>query len=81
VFAAGIAVRADWACCGQINPETFDVWMRILQRVPRSVLWLLRLPAGGEPLLRQAAVARGIDPGRLVFSDVFPKVCVCVLLL
>lgn len=34
-----------FSCANQLykyDPETFAVWCRILQRVPNSVLWLLR---------------------------------------
>ena len=54
----------------KINPQMFDVWMRILQRVPGSVLWLQA--AGQEKVkenLRKEAQARGVDPARLVFAD------------
>jgi predicted O-linked N-acetylglucosamine transferase (SPINDLY family) len=53
----------------KINPQMFDVWMRILQRVPGSVLWL---QGGGQEKvkenLRKEASARGVDPARLVFA-------------
>ena len=42
--------------------------MRLLAKVPGSVLWLLRDNAGAERNLRSAATARGIDPARLVFA-------------
>lgn len=52
----------------KLTPEVFDVWMRLLQRVPGSVLWLFE----GHPLaagnLRKEAQARGVDPARLVFA-------------
>jgi predicted O-linked N-acetylglucosamine transferase (SPINDLY family) len=46
----------------------FDIWMRLLQSVPGSVLWLLRENPGAEANLRRQAQARGIDPARLVFA-------------
>jgi predicted O-linked N-acetylglucosamine transferase (SPINDLY family) len=46
----------------------FDVWMRLLQSVPASVLWLLRETADAEANLRREAQARGVDPARLVFA-------------
>jgi predicted O-linked N-acetylglucosamine transferase (SPINDLY family) len=52
----------------KITPETFDLWAEILRRVPRSVLWLLAVPAAAAHNLRRAAVARGIDAGRLIFA-------------
>ena len=55
----------------KITPGRFDVWMRLLQRVERSVLWLLRGDASAERNLRAEAQTRGVDPKRLVFA---PKV-------
>lgn len=52
----------------KLNPPVFDVWMRLLAKVPGSVLWLLE---GKEPVgrnLRAEAQARGVDPGRLIFA-------------
>jgi predicted O-linked N-acetylglucosamine transferase (SPINDLY family) len=56
----------------KIGLAEFDVWMRLLDRVPGSVLWLLRSNAAVEPNLRREAAARGIDPDRLVFADSVP---------
>ncbi|SDD24356.1 O-linked N-acetylglucosamine transferase, SPINDLY family protein [Paraburkholderia lycopersici] len=50
------------------TPEAFDTWMRILARVPGSVLWLLSDNPWAEANLRKEAQARGIDPQRLVFA-------------
>jgi predicted O-linked N-acetylglucosamine transferase (SPINDLY family) len=53
----------------KFNPQMFDVWMRILQRVPGSVLWL---QGGGQERVKEnlskEASARGVDPARLVFA-------------
>jgi len=63
-------------CCfngsWKINAKVFDVWMRLLHAVDGSVLWLLRDNPGAERNLRNAARARGIDPGRLVFAGRVP---------
>jgi len=40
----------------------------LLREVPRSVLWLQEAGADAVANLRGEAVARGIDPGRLVFA-------------
>ncbi|KAL6780429.1 hypothetical protein ACKKBF_B13195 [Auxenochlorella protothecoides x Auxenochlorella symbiontica] len=64
------------ACANQlykIDPGVLDAWCRVLRAAPRTVLWLLRFPASGEPRLRAQAAARGVHPARLVFSDVAPK--------
>ena len=53
----------------KIDAQLFDCWMRILQQIPRSVLWLFN---GGEEMiynLKQTARGKGIDPRRLVFAD------------
>ena len=57
----------------KIVPETFDSWMRVLDRVPGSVLWLLADDALAAQNLRDETRQRGIDPGRLVFADRRPQ--------
>lgn len=52
----------------KIRPATFDIWMRILQQVEDSVLWLLRDSADVESNLRYEAERRGVAPSRLVFA-------------
>eukprot|EP00177_Eucheuma_denticulatum_P007863 GFKZ01014308.1.p1 GENE.GFKZ01014308.1~~GFKZ01014308.1.p1 ORF type:complete len:1308 (-),score=154.88 GFKZ01014308.1:458-4381(-) len=57
----------------KLSPDTFDVWARILKRVPGSKLWLLRFPPAGEQRIRDEAVARGLAADRLIFTDVAGK--------
>ena len=52
----------------KIQPATFDSWMRILQAVPGSVLWLLADNPGVVGNLQREAQARGISTERLVFA-------------
>jgi protein O-GlcNAc transferase len=52
----------------KITPEVFDIWMRLLQRVEGSVLWLLSDNDGAERNLRKEAERCGTDPARLVFA-------------
>lgn len=59
----------------KVDPETFAVWMDILQAVPGSVLWLAA-NMGARPHLRRAAAERGTDPARLVFADHEPDMTV-----
>ena len=58
-------------CCfnqaGKITPDFFDVWMRLLQAVPESVLWLLANAAGAGNLRREAE-GRGVAADRLIFA-------------
>jgi predicted O-linked N-acetylglucosamine transferase (SPINDLY family) len=56
----------------KITPDTFDSWMRILTRVPRSVLFLLGGGAALEDNLRREAADRGVEPDRLVFGAKLP---------
>lgn len=52
----------------KINPGVFDMWMRILNAVPGSVLWLLQDNATAVRNLRMEARLRGVAPERLVFA-------------
>jgi predicted O-linked N-acetylglucosamine transferase (SPINDLY family) len=53
----------------KITAPVFDIWMRLLQHVPGSVLWLRE---GVNETLRREAVARGVAPERLVFAAHVP---------
>ncbi len=52
----------------KITPTMFDVWMRLLRGVERSVLWLVANDRGVEGRLRQEAAARGVGAERLLFA-------------
>jgi predicted O-linked N-acetylglucosamine transferase (SPINDLY family) len=70
--AYGLPERGFVFCCFnngyKFTPDAFAVWMRLLQRVDGSVLWLLSNNATFEGNLRKRATAAGVDPGRLVFA-------------
>lgn len=51
----------------KFNVETFDVWMRLLQQTPNSLLWLVASNSWVEKNLRQEAEARGVDNTRIFF--------------
>lgn len=55
----------------KITPFIFDIWMRLLQQVPDSVLWLIKGHPTACQNLRNEALQRGVAPERLVFA---PKV-------
>lgn len=57
----------------KINPRLFDMWMRILQRVQDSVLWLMARNESIKNNLRREAAIRGIDPARLIFASRVPE--------
>lgn len=52
----------------KIGPATFALWMRVLDQVPASVLWLFGGNAEATANLRREAAALGVAPERLVFA-------------
>lgn len=58
----------------KISPHVFAVWMRLLQQVPGSVLWLMSRNELSQRNLCAHAQAHGIDPSRLVFAKRVPRV-------
>ena len=63
-------------CCfnnsWKIASPIFEIWMRLLDKVPGSVLWLIEDNSGASNRLRDEAVSRTIDPRRLVFAERLP---------
>jgi protein O-GlcNAc transferase len=57
----------------KIEARMFDCWMRILNRVPDSVLWLLPGNEMAEQNLKKEAKARSISPERLIFAHTLSK--------
>jgi predicted O-linked N-acetylglucosamine transferase (SPINDLY family) len=53
----------------KFTPELFKVWMRILKRVPGSVLWLLEDNEWARENLRKTAQKLTINIDRLVFAS------------
>ena len=72
----GLPAEGFVFCCFnnsyKITPPVFDIWMRLLDRVAGSVLWLCSDRIAAETNLRREAAARGIDPARLVFARRVP---------
>ena len=58
----------------KISPHIFGVWMRLLQQVPGSILWLMSRSEPSRVNLCQAAKERGVDPSRLIFAGRVPLV-------
>lgn len=61
-------VFASFNASYKYTPEVFTVWMRLLKRVPESILWLGQVNPEAARNLRMEAAARGIDAERLVFA-------------
>jgi protein O-GlcNAc transferase len=53
----------------KITPEVFDSWMRILRKVPHSVLWLIKHSDDIEDNLKKIAIQNEIEPTRLIFTQ------------
>lgn len=53
----------------KITPDLFDIWMRILTKVPEAVLWLLEGADTMMSNLQTEAEQRGVAPERLVFAS------------
>ncbi|MFY8149096.1 MAG: TIGR03032 family protein [Prochlorococcaceae cyanobacterium] len=72
----GLPAEAFVFCCfnrsDKIEPRVLRSWLRILEAVPDSVLWLKHSQPIIESRLRQQAQQQGIDPERLVFSPHLP---------
>jgi predicted O-linked N-acetylglucosamine transferase (SPINDLY family) len=68
----GLPEDAFVFCCFnniyKITPETFKRWMRVLQRVPKSVMWFYYNHTQAPENLKREAQALGIDASRLIFS-------------
>lgn len=73
----GLPEDAFVFCCMnnvyKITPAVFDVWMRLLQRVPASVLMLYSDTPATQDNLRHEAAARGVDGARIVFGGPLPQ--------
>ena len=67
---AGLPESGFVFCCfnnhWKITRPIFECWMRLLNEVPGSVLWLLEDSASAA--LKREAEKRGIDPARLIFA-------------
>lgn len=69
----GLPEGAFVFCClnnvYKIMPAAFEVWMRLLQRVPGSVLLLYSNVPEAQVNLRFEAESRGVDPRRIIFGE------------
>ncbi len=53
----------------KLNPDTFDVWCRILSAVPGSVLWMGYAGSVAQRNLRSEAESRGVAGECLIFAE------------
>ena len=52
----------------KINPEIFACWMRLLQRIPKAILWVMDDNARTTEFLKAEAQKLGMAADRLVFT-------------
>ena len=52
----------------KILPEIFEIWMRLLNKIPNSVLWLLECNSWATANLKAEAKKHGIKAERLIFA-------------
>jgi protein O-GlcNAc transferase len=68
----GLPVNAIVFCCFNNNwkmtPRMFESWIKILEKVPRSVLWLYAENPGAAKNLLERASEYGISGERLIFA-------------
>ena len=57
----------------KIEPGIFGAWMRILNQVPGSVLWLMTAYPAYEANIRAEAAKRAINQTRIIFAPHLPK--------
>jgi predicted O-linked N-acetylglucosamine transferase (SPINDLY family) len=60
--------NANW----KITRPVFALWMRLLEQVPGSVLWLKQPGEKARANLLAAAGTTGVDPSRLIFAGPAP---------
>ena len=53
----------------KFDPWLFTIWMRLLRRVPGSVMWFVAGTPTSRDNLRREAEARGIAAERLIFAE------------
>jgi protein O-GlcNAc transferase len=72
----GLPAEGFVFCCFnnayKITPDFFDIWMRLLNAVPSSVLWLLDDNPWARTNLAREATARGVAPERIIFAPRMP---------
>ena len=53
----------------KITPDIFEIWMKILNNVHNSVLWILKSNEKATLNLKKEAEIKGINPDRIVLAD------------
>ena len=73
----GLPEDAFVFCCFnnsfKLAPETFEIWMRLLEATRGSVLWLSELNSTARANLGREAERRGVSAQRLIFAPRVPQ--------
>ena len=56
----------------KITPNIFNVWMNILKKTPKSVLWLLKSNNAACENIWKTAEKKGINTNRIIFAERLP---------
>ena len=56
----------------KITPSVFDIWMRLLKKIEKSVLWLIKDNDVAVYNLKKEAEKRGVKPDRIIFAKHIP---------
>jgi predicted O-linked N-acetylglucosamine transferase (SPINDLY family) len=56
----------------KVSPDIFGIWMRLLQRQPKAVLWMSVGSERGRSRLQAAAERCGVSSERIVFAQRIP---------
>jgi len=65
-------VFCSFNSAAKFGPEIFGIWMRLLDTIETSVLWLSDPGPAAVKNLKREAKARGIAPERIVFAPHLP---------
>lgn len=57
----------------KINANLWDDWCTILKNIPNAVLWLHAFEMPAREKLKKEAEKRGVDPERILFASVKPR--------
>lgn len=73
--------------CNKVSEETWNTWLNILRRIPRSVIWMLIPNEVAQKNLKQSLIDSKIDERRLIFAprkerlEHFQRMGICDLML
>ena len=57
----------------KVDIETMNSWIKILKKVPGSVIWLYGDNPFGQKNIKKYAKSKGISPNRFIFSESLPN--------